>query len=175
MLRSLVERSGLLERIASRVDGDPSHAEGRLENVEALLALAERIGGALHEFIDACATDGSPLASEETSDDKDRVTLMTLHASKGLEFPTVVIVGCCEGLLPYYRALQEGRVEEERRLCYVGFTRARDRLLLSAPLAIPRYRGGPQAPVQRSRFLSEMNVRLPGDFPNDSRTSGNPL
>jgi superfamily I DNA/RNA helicase len=90
---------------------------------------------------------------------------MTLHASKGLEFPHVVIAGCCEGLLPFSMSLAEGRLEEERRLCYVGVTRARDRLVMAVPARIVRFRGQPMERAQASRFLAEMNGGVPPPGP----------
>jgi len=91
-------------------------------------------------------------------DDEGLATLMTLHNAKGLEYPIVFIIGCEEGVFPHSRALDEGGLEEERRLCYVGITRAeRDLYLTSARSRTTfgtRNFGGP------SRFLSEIPVQL---------------
>ncbi|HVZ35119.1 MAG TPA: 3'-5' exonuclease, partial [Polyangiaceae bacterium] len=93
------------------------------------------------------------------SDDRDRkqsaITLMTLHSAKGLEFPHVYMIGMEEGLMPHRRVILEGKgVEEERRLCYVGVTRAEDTLTLS--LCKNRMKWGKVRPSIPSRFLLEM-------------------
>ena len=100
----------------------------------------------------ALATD-----MDDTEEQADYLTLMTLHAAKGLEFPVVFIAGLEEGLLPHQRVIlygDEGELEEERRLCYVGITRAKERLFLS--LAARRLRYGEYEPSCPSRFLAEI-------------------
>jgi len=82
--------------------------------------------------------------------DHDQVSLMTLHKSKGLEFPVVFITGCSQGLLPHHKVLDDGGLEEERRLCYVGMTRAKERLCISCPRT---YQG---KQLVTSRFLKEV-------------------
>jgi DNA helicase-2/ATP-dependent DNA helicase PcrA len=88
----------------------------------------------------------------------DRVTLMTLHAAKGLEFPVVFIVGCEEGLLPYQRGNEWSDIEEERRLFYVGMTRAQQRLFLMHPKS--RYLFGQQMNNPPSRFVDDIEQAL---------------
>jgi DNA helicase-2/ATP-dependent DNA helicase PcrA len=89
----------------------------------------------------------------------DRVTLMTLHAAKGLEFPVVFIIGCEEKLLPYHRRNdEEPDIEEERRLFYVGMTRAQQRLILTH--AKSRYLFGQQTNNLPSRFLGDIEQAL---------------
>ncbi|MFB6198869.1 MAG: 3'-5' exonuclease, partial [Halobacteriaceae archaeon] len=129
-------------------------------------------GPSLREFVDACALEegnGGDGCGEEEADgeetnegEKERgekesegaVVLTTLHASKGLEFPVVFMVGACEDVLPHWASLgREASVAEERRLCYVGFTRARDRLIVTHPLERPAF--GNILPCRPSRFLEE--------------------
>jgi len=103
--------------------------DSRIQNLNELavaLARFERIEDFLF-YVDQVRT-----RERETRSD-DRVNLMTLHKSKGLEFAAVFLAGCCQGLLPHQRSLDGGDLEEERRLCYVGMTRAMERLYLSYP------------------------------------------
>ena len=135
-------------------------AKGRLENLEQLLAgMEEHRGseGTLQDYLEQVAliTD---LDSYDPS--LDRVTLMTLHAAKGLEFPVVFMTGMEEGLFPHSRTTAgDGReVEEERRLCYVGMTRAMEKLFLTHARRRRVY--GSYQYNARSRFLDEVPVRL---------------
>ena len=109
--------------------------------------------------------DDIAVGDRETDRDKESqlsrnaVVLMTMHSAKGLEFPQVYLVGMEEGILPHHRAVaEEGTaIEEERRLCYVGITRAQDRLTLS--LALTRMKWGKARPSDPSRFLFEISGR----------------
>ena len=119
----------LLEKIAYRdyvMDGTPQ-AEERDDNLSVLIADAKSFA-TLPDFLEEAAL----MSSVDQQSDGEKVTLMTLHAAKGLEFPVVFMVGMEDGLFPSERALEEGprNLEEERRLCYVGMTRAREELYL---------------------------------------------
>jgi len=133
-------------------------AEGRLLNIEELVTAAveaEEQGESLQDFIDHAA-----LASDTDQYKADaRVTLMTMHSAKGLEFPIVFIVGMEEGLFPHSRALaSEEELEEERRLCYVAITRAQQRLYIAH--AMQRRIFGEEDVTEPSRFLNEFPLEL---------------
>ena len=164
-LEALLDRAEYATRRWGAGASDEEERRERLGNVDALVDLAHRFDGSLADFVDSCAIDGNACGNtaceNDSNDDEDipaapLITLMTLHSSKGLEFPRVVIAGCCEGILPFSMAIAEGRIEEERRLCYVGITRARDCLVLSVPDRIARFRGQPLHRSKESRFITEM-------------------
>jgi DNA helicase-2/ATP-dependent DNA helicase PcrA len=154
---SAVERSGLREMVNDGTD----EGEERWANVTELRAHAA-------EFDELAAPEGlarfleevALVSDQDTLEDRpDRVTLITLHAAKGLEFPVVFIVGLEEGLLPHRRALEDEReLEEERRLAYVGMTRAKDRLYLIH--AHHRSTWGVGSVSEASRFLTELPEEL---------------
>jgi DNA helicase-2/ATP-dependent DNA helicase PcrA len=132
--------------------------EDRLANVEELVTAAKRYQdevdeASLEDFLQRVALTSDQDAVDESA---GVVLLMTLHAAKGLEFPVVFLVGLEQGLLPHERALHEaaGDVEEERRLCFVGITRAKQRLYLSH--ARQRLLRGALLPRCASQFLSEL-------------------
>ncbi len=138
---------------------ESEEANNRLLNLQELLSVARDhsdSGRSLQEFLDETA-----LRSE--ADDYDEaapVTLMTLHNAKGLEFPIVFLVGMEEKLLPHTRSLAEGNLEEERRLCYVGMTRARKRLILTLARTRRMWGGDVEERRQASSFLAEIPRRL---------------
>ena len=105
------------------------------------------------------------VADADTRSDEGLVTLMTLHNAKGLEYPVVFITGCEDGVFPHSRAIDEGGLEEERRLFYVGITRAMRRLYLTH--ARRRAVFGAQTYGLRSRFLDEIPAELPGRAPGE--------
>jgi DNA helicase-2/ATP-dependent DNA helicase PcrA len=157
-LRAILAETGYQQRLEAETTPE---AEARVENVNELLSVCE-------EF-DATAEDASLTAFLEQTAliadvdsyaaAQDRVTLMTLHNSKGLEFPIVFIIGVEEGLFPHERSLnQPESIEEERRLCYVGFTRARQRLYLVH--ALQRHLFGRTQQNLPSRFLAEIPEML---------------
>jgi superfamily I DNA/RNA helicase len=124
MLKETLQETGYLEALAAE---RTIEAQGRIENLEELVNVAVEYDtaagdqGSLAEFLEQVAL----VADADTRvDDEGLVTLMTLHNAKGLEYPIVFMIGCEEGVFPHSRALDEGGLEEERRLCYVGITRA---------------------------------------------------
>jgi DNA helicase-2/ATP-dependent DNA helicase PcrA len=153
LIKFLIDRSGYIK--ALEAEGSPE-AFSRIENLKELANAAhdaEVRGETLADFLDHAA-----LASDtDQIDPNARVTLMTLHAAKGLEFPLVFLAGLEEGLFPHSRTLNNPEeLEEERRLCYVGMTRAMDTLILTR--AHYRRRYGNDAPEMSipSRFLEEV-------------------
>ncbi len=133
MMETAIERSGLREHY-KKEKGE--QAESRLENLDELINAArgferpaEDEGIApLDSFLAHAALESG---ERQAGEGEDCVQLMTLHSAKGLEFPVVFLVGMENGLFPHQRAVEEGSLEEERRLCYVGITRARKQLYLS--------------------------------------------
>lgn len=153
----------LIEKIAYRdyvIDGTPQ-AEERDGNLSVLIADAKSFA-TLPDFLEEVAL----MSSVDQQSDGEKVTLMTLHAAKGLEFPVVFMVGMEDGLFPSERALEEGprNLEEERRLCYVGMTRAREELYLL--YAQSRAQFGLRSYNQPSRFLDDMGMGLFAVEPN---------
>ena len=166
----------LLDSLASRIDDAPGdllqaaltdsgylaelEAEGSVESAGRLENLGELVGSAreftrLDEFLEQVAL----VADTDDLDDDDRVVLMTLHSAKGLEFPAVFLVGMEEGVFPHSRALTEPvELEEERRLAYVGITRAQQRLFLAH--AWSRQLFGSTSYNPPSRFIEEIPSEL---------------
>ena len=165
LVQRVMEQSGYVAELIAEASDE---AEERRRNLQELVNAAlqyqeENEEGSLEGFLASAA-----LASDADSKDTaaDRVTLMTLHASKGLEFPVVFLVGLEQGLFPSYRSLEDpAALEEERRLCYVGLTRAKERLFLSHA-SERRLWGGMREPAVPSVFLSELPAELlQGDLP----------
>jgi DNA helicase-2/ATP-dependent DNA helicase PcrA len=142
-------------RKALEQDRSPE-AEGRLENLEELIAASEDFLASGGETTVEAFLDSVALMSDvdELKEAEARVTLMTLHSAKGLEFPVVFLTGLEEGVFPHARSMNDPEeIEEERRLCYVGLTRARERLYLSYAVHRRIHGYGVGEP---SRFLREM-------------------
>ena len=146
-------------------DEDTTEAETRLENIEEFLTVAmefeeQMAENSLEEFL-----EGITLSSDidNADDQEDSVTLMTLHSAKGLEFPVVFLVGMEEGIFPGYKSIGEPKeLEEERRLCYVGITRAKQNLFISC--ARQRTIFGSTSCNQVSRFVKEIPKELMDGF-----------
>lgn len=138
-------------------DGTPSTDE-RMQNLDVLATTASE-----YETLDEFLADAALMSSSDEKSQKNAITLMTLHAAKGLEFPVVFIVGMEEGLFPSARGSEtEAELEEERRLAYVGMTRAMDRLFLT--YARQRNTYGSYSYSMPSRFLAELGYKDAGNF-----------
>ena len=137
---------------------DEDHAEVRWENVQELRSVAEQYAdldpaASLASFLEEVALVAD--VDDPQADVPDAVTLTTLHAAKGLEYPVVFMPGMEEGLLPHFRSLDDpAQMEEERRVCYVGMTRAREQLYLTR--ARRRFQQGNYRPAIPSRFLGDL-------------------
>jgi DNA helicase-2/ATP-dependent DNA helicase PcrA len=162
LIDSLLRRIGYLQMLD---DGTPQ-GEARQENVKELLSVAQEysdvgLDGFLEEVALVSDLDGADFSGEA-------VTLMTLHAAKRLEFPVVFMIGMEETIFPHSRALyDQSEMEEERRLCYVGMTRARQELYLTCATGRMLYGGVQHNPP--SRFLSEIDANF---VQNDTMSGG---
>jgi ATP-dependent DNA helicase UvrD/PcrA len=157
LLKFLIDRTGYIKQLEEE---DTPEAYSRIENLRELVNAAmdsRDRGETLDQFLDHAAL----VSDADQYDEHAQITLMTLHAAKGLEFPLVVLAGMEEGLFPHSRTLIEpDQIEEERRLCYVGMTRAMDTLILSRAVYRRRYGTDlPEASVP-SRFLEEVPPKL---------------
>ena len=140
---------------------DTTEAENRLENLDEFLTVAIEFEEELADNTLADFLEGITLSSDidNTDETEDSVTLMTLHSAKGLEFPVVFLVGMEEGIFPGYKSIGEQKeLEEERRLCYVGITRAKQHLFLTC--ARQRTIFGSTSCNQVSRFVKEIPEEL---------------
>jgi DNA helicase-2/ATP-dependent DNA helicase PcrA len=157
LLRFILDRTGYRRMLQTEKSPD---AETRLENLDELInaatEAAER-GESIADFLDHAAL----VAEADSIDERAPVTLMTLHNAKGLEFPVVFLSGMELGLFPHSRSMSsEAALEEERRLCYVGMTRARKRLILTWAKYRRRFGGGEAERSTPSWFLSEVPADL---------------
>jgi DNA helicase II / ATP-dependent DNA helicase PcrA len=155
----VIDRSGLREHYRKERG---EQAEARLENLDELINAARGFEHPEEEGVSplsAMLTHAALEAGErQAGAGEDCVHLMTLHSAKGLEFPVVYLVGLEQGLFPHMRAVEDGSVEEERRLCYVGMTRARERLFVSH--AEIRRTHGTEQIAAPSQFLREIPAEL---------------
>ena len=151
IIEKILNLTGYKDYIA---DGTPA-AEDREANIGALLSDAQSFATLL-DFLEEVAL----MSSADASSDGQKVTLMTLHAAKGLEFPVVFIVGMEEGILPHARVYEAGpdELEEERRLVYVGMTRAREELHLT--YAGSRMQFGQRGYNPMSRFITDIGDQV---------------
>jgi len=160
LIENVLTLTGYRDYIA---DGTPA-AEEREANIGSLLSDAKSFAS-IPDYLEEVAL----MSSADTSSDGQKVTLMTLHAAKGLEFPVVFIVGMEEGILPHARVYEAGpaELEEERRLAYVGMTRAREELHLT--YAQSRMQFGQRGYNPMSRFITDIGDKVALSSPTEPR------
>ncbi len=153
LLRGLLARTGYIKTLE---ENPAPENEGRKANLLELInaaAEATERGESIGDFLDHAAL----VSDSDKVNEKAQISLLTIHNAKGLEFPVVFLVGMEEGLFPHSRALQDdNQMEEERRLCYVGMTRARQQLFLTWARMRRKYGGGMPEPALTSRFIREV-------------------
>jgi DNA helicase II / ATP-dependent DNA helicase PcrA len=161
LIKFLNDRSGYIRALEEEATPE---SFSRIENLKELANAAQDAqerGETLHEFLDHAAL----VSDADSYSEEARVTLMTLHAAKGLEFPLVFLTGMEEGLFPHSRTLTDPTgLEEERRLCYVGMTRAMDTLVMTRARYRRRYGSDMPESSIASRFLEEVPARLVEDL-----------
>jgi DNA helicase-2/ATP-dependent DNA helicase PcrA len=171
LLETVLGETGYIETLEAE---RTIEAQGRVENLQELVGVAREFDvtwegeqglAALAEFLQQLS-----LFSEQDAlrDDDEIATLMTLHNAKGLEYPVVFMIGCEEGVFPHSRSIEEGNLEEERRLCYVGITRARERLYMTFTRTRSLY--GARSYNMASRFLDEIPADLTDAEPAPDQT-----
>ena len=172
LVRKIVERSGYQQRLENQ---NTMESQGRLENIQELISALERDGRDENdESAEAPPPDESPIdrlqrfldkislaspTEQIPEEDRGQVTLLTAHLAKGLEFPEVFVAGMYEGGFPHFRSLErEEDIEEERRLIYVAFTRARQKLYITRPRQRLMFSGGSASRQEAlpSRFIGEV-------------------
>ena len=155
IVEAVLDRTGYLEALEAE---RTIEASGRIENLEELIGVAREYDAAAEEpSLSGFLQEISLYSDQDALRDEDeggQVTLMTLHNAKGLEFRAVFMIGMEEGIFPHARSIEENSLEEERRLCYVGMTRAQERLVLTH--AMRRNLFGRSEANLPSRFLDEL-------------------
>ena len=168
LIRFLIDRTGYIRSLEE--EGTPE-SFSRIENLKELANAAQdaqQRGETLSEFLDHAAL----VSDTDRYNPESRVTLMSLHSAKGLEFPLVLLAGMEEGLFPHSRTLnQPNELEEERRLCYVGMTRAMDALVVTRARYRRRYGNDMPEASMPSRFLEEIPSHLLQDLTRGQRPS----
>ncbi len=169
LLRHILDRTSYIDLLEQRDNvEDTARAENLQELVNALAEHTER-GENLSDFLD----QASLVSDADDYDETAQVTLMTLHSAKGLEFEHVFLAGMEEGLLPHSRSRQDAdQLEEERRLCYVGMTRAKETLTLTRAVYRRIYGNEEMARSEPSRFLSEIPSELIESAPGSLAAPG---
>ncbi len=173
VMEAVINKTGYIDMLKAE---DGVEAQGRIENIEALLNSATEFvfapdnEGTLREYIEKISLMSD---IDEYDEDRDDVTLMTVHSAKGLEFPVVFLAGMEEDLFPSARSIEDDKeIEEERRLCYVAITRAKEKLYITRTMN--RMKFGLRVPCDESRFLREIPLEyiddLSGGFATAQKT-----
>lgn len=151
LVRTLAEKSGLLNDLRNQ-SKDETGFQRRKRNLDELAEWFE--GGPRGASASDLAAQLALLSRNDKDDGGNQVRMMTMHASKGLEFRYVFIVGCEDGVLPHEVSLEEGNLQEERRLLYVGITRAKEQLWMSHSKLTRKF--GEHVRLKPSRFFDEI-------------------
>jgi DNA helicase-2/ATP-dependent DNA helicase PcrA len=169
LLERVLEKTGTLEALEAE---RTIEARGRIENLQELVGVAREYRQQTADASLAGFLQDVALVSDQDTirDDRGLVTLMTLHNAKGLEFRAVFMIGMEEGIFPHSRSIEEQGVEEERRLCYVGMTRAMERLTLTHTMSRSLY--GRRGSNLASRFVDELPSEVERDRLRPSSWSG---
>jgi len=169
LLERVLEKTGTLDALEAE---RTIEARGRIENLQELVGVAREYRQQTADASLAGFLQDIALVSDQDtiSDDRGLVTLMTLHNAKGLEFHAVFVIGMEEGIFPHSRSIEEQGVEEERRLCYVGMTRAMERLTLTHTLSRSLF--GRRSYNLASRFLDELPTEVERERLRPSSWSG---
>jgi DNA helicase-2/ATP-dependent DNA helicase PcrA len=169
VLKFLIDRTKYIQLLETE---DSPDSQARIENLRELVNAAmdsRDRGESISDFLDHAAL----VSDVDQFDDSQQITLMSLHAAKGLEFPLVFLLGMEEGLFPHSRTLMSpNEIEEERRLCYVGMTRAMDTLIMSRARYRRRYGTDSPEPTTPSRFLEEIPIELLEDVGSPGKIKG---
>ncbi|HMD31046.1 MAG TPA: UvrD-helicase domain-containing protein [Candidatus Acidoferrales bacterium] len=156
-LGEVLQRTGYLDYLQQQNTSESQERSENLQELVTALEEAEEADESLEQFLDRAAL----VSDADTFDERARVTLMTVHSAKGLEFDHVFLAGMEEGLFPHVRSLRSpADIEEERRLCYVGMTRAKDTLTLTRAVYRPGYWNDEVGEPRPSRFLFEIPEHL---------------
>jgi DNA helicase II / ATP-dependent DNA helicase PcrA len=169
LLERVLEKTGTLDALEAE---RTIEARGRIENLQELVGVAREYRQSTEEpSLAAFLQDISLVSDQDTiRDERGLVTLMTLHNAKGLEFRAVFMIGMEEGIFPHSRSIEEQGVEEERRLCYVGMTRAMERLTLTHTMARTLF--GRREYNLASRFIDELPAEVERERLRPSSWSG---
>jgi len=156
VMLDLLKETGYIDWVKrnSKNEKESDMRRSAIDDVVQMLAEASQKGKTLQKFLDHSALardrdDGGDIEKQKG------VTLITLHASKGLEYPLVYLVGLEQGILPHKRSVEEGNIDEERRLLYVGITRAEDRCTIT--YCATRMKYGKQEACEPSSFFQELS------------------